>query len=94
MGGCNATYGTTVDANFSLHSQSIDEELHHSLRIELLLIWSQVWRENLLLRLPISTIVPNEDVAVTTKEEIEPIGIGLRDHPLVYEGIWIAHYDC
>ena len=40
----------------------------------------------------IPTIVPYQNIAISTEKEVEPIGVGGSYHPLVYKSIRIAHY--
>ena len=83
---------SSIDTDFPFDSQSIHKKLKHPFNVNLLLIGSQIRWKYALLGLSITTIVPNQYVAVSSEEEVEPVGIRGRNHPLVNQSIRIAHY--
>lgn len=77
----------------TLDLDSVDQELENSFSVYFLLLWILIRVENTLLGETVSSDVPDENVAVSTEEEVEPVSIGRRDHPLVNKSIWVAHDD-
>jgi hypothetical protein len=89
--GRDASDRAAINSNLALNLQLVDQELNYSLSVNLLLIRSEIWRENRLLRLTISPIVPDQHVAVSAEEEVQPVSVGRGDHPLVDQSVGITH---
>lgn len=93
MRSCNASNRSAVYSNLTFDLESVHKELQNSFGIDLLLVRVLVWSKLALLRLAVTSAVPDQHVAVTSEEEVEPVSVGGSDHPLVNECIWIAHYN-
>jgi len=91
MAGRKTTNRTTIDTNLALDFQFVDEESHYVLSVALALVGADGLAEAAR-RLSVTTIVPAEHIDVALEEEVEPVGVGTRDHLLVVERIGVAHY--
>ena len=94
MRGRYASYGPAVHSYLPSYLKLVDKELEDALCINSLLICIMIISKDALLRASIPSVVPYEDVAVSSEEEVEPVGIGGGNHPLVDQSIGIAHYYC
>lgn len=93
MCGCYSTDRATVNSNLASNFELFNEELHDTFTIELGFVWIDLLEESGG-GLTVASVIPAQHIAVTFEEEIEPVGIGLVNHLLVDEGIWIANHYC
>ena len=93
MRGSYSTYRSPIHSYWAFDSYLVDQELHDSLSIYFLLRWVVIRLENTLLWLPVSPVVPNEHVAFSSQEKVEPVSVWRGYHPLVNKGIRVAHND-
>lgn len=63
--------------------QAVYEKVEHSLAVDPLLVHINVGTKNTLLRAAIPTVIPGEHITLTPEEEIEPVSVRRRYHPLV-----------
>ena len=71
----NPSDGPSVSANRAFDSDLIYKKLQNSFSINLLLSRVIIGLKQTLLRLPVASVIPDENVAVSPQEEIKPISV-------------------
>ena len=89
----DATDGSTINTNPSFDSNPVYQKLHDSFSVHFFLSDGIIRREYALFRISVASVVPDEHVALSSEEEVKPIGVGGSYHPLVDHGVRIGNYD-
>ena len=90
----DATDGSTINTNPSFDSNPVYQKLHDSFSVHFFLSDGIIRREYALFRISVASVVPDEHVALSSEEEVKPIGVGGSYHPLVDHGVRVGDYDC
>lgn len=88
---CYSPDWSSINSNLPLNSYSIYKKLQYSFCIHSLFRSVIIWLKHVLLWFTISSVIPNENIAISTKEKIKPICISRCYHPLINKRIWTTH---
>ena len=70
MWSCYSSYWSSVNTNLTFYLNTIYQKLKNSFSINSLLTWVKIWWEYTLLRITISSAVPNQYVSIPSKKKV------------------------